>query len=73
VRRINDAQPAAAPRRTALEVRLLAVLSWREQPIEELAALIGQAPGQRVSKVLWALRDAGVALRGERGWRLAQL
>jgi hypothetical protein len=73
LRQLNDTQPSSRAPRSGLERRVLTVLTWSEQPVAELAALIGVAPGQRLSRVLWNLRDEGLARRGEEGWRLAGL
>jgi hypothetical protein len=56
-----------------MERRIVQVISDREQPVKKLAALAGCAPCQRFRRALWLLRDAGVAERGKRGWKLAEV
>jgi hypothetical protein len=73
VRQRNDTEPSRPAPRSGLERRVMTVLTWSEQPVLELALLIGVAPGQRLLRVLWNLRDEGLARRGDRGWRLAPL
>jgi len=71
-RQLNDIGPSPV-RRSQLERRLLALLNERECPVETLAALTGSRADQGLLKVLWLLKAAGIAVRGEVGWKLAVL
>ena len=71
-RRLNREEPSPF-RRSQLERRLLALLNERECPVETLAALTGSRADQGLLKVLWLLKAAGIAVRGEVGWKLAVL
>jgi hypothetical protein len=60
-------------RRSQVERRIFQVIGPREMPAKALAARAGISLGQRLYKALNLLSEAGVVVRGRRGWRLAEV
>jgi hypothetical protein len=64
-RQLNDVEPCELRRRSRLERRLIAALSWdEEQDVETLAQRTGYKLGQLVLTALGLLADSGLAQRG---------
>jgi len=72
-RQVCDAEPSSVSQKSLIELRLIGVLSWEERPMKKLAHLAGYTVGQHIHRALWLLRDAGVVIKGRRGWRLAEV